>query len=113
MHFLILAKIQLLGSSKFHKYATKPILATLIWPFLLKAVLSLRPIQDIVRIVAHDSRLFFFQLARIISLEEYNEGARRLRRVRRLVHDRLVGAGRSIAFVADEQSLHTLSMEAL
>lgn len=113
MHFLILAKIQLLGSSKFHKYATKPILATLIWPFLLKAVLSLRPIQDIVRIVAHDSRLFVFQLARIISLDEYNEGARRWGRVRRLVHDRFVGAGRSIAFVADEQSLHTLSMVAL
>ncbi|PWA87723.1 hypothetical protein CTI12_AA127270 [Artemisia annua] len=110
MHFLILAKIQLLGSSKFHKYATKPILATLIWPFFLKAILSLRPIRDIVRIVVHDSRLFVFQLARIISLDEYNEGARRWGRVRRLVRDRFVGAGRSIAFVADE---YTLSMVAL
>ncbi|PWA34240.1 hypothetical protein CTI12_AA621010 [Artemisia annua] len=113
MHFLILAKIQLLGSSKFHKYDTKPILATLIWPFFLKAILSLRPIKDIVRIVVHDSRLFVFQLAQIISLDEYNEEARRWGRVRRLVHDRFVGAGRSIAFVANEQSLHTVSMVAL
>ncbi|CAI9291305.1 unnamed protein product [Lactuca saligna] len=94
MHLLVLAKVKLLGLSKLHRFTTTPLLATLIWPFFLKVMLSLRPIQDIVRTMVHDSRLFIFQLNRIITLQDDNEGERRWGRFRRLVYDRLVDVGR-------------------
>ncbi|CAH1453756.1 unnamed protein product [Lactuca virosa] len=113
MHLLVLAKVKLSWLSKCYRFTTTPILATLIWPFFLKVMLNLRPIQDIVGTMVHDSRLFIFQLSRIITLQDDNEGERRWGRFRRLVYDRLVDAGRSMAFVNDEHSLHTLSMVAL
>ncbi|KAF5816244.1 hypothetical protein HanXRQr2_Chr03g0132201 [Helianthus annuus] len=113
MHILLIAKVKILGLSKFHRVTTTPLLATLLWPFFLKLLMSLRPIQDIVNSMVHDSRLFMFQLSQIIHLDDIGEGERRFSRVRRLLHNRLVNTGRSIAFVEDEHSLHTVSMVAL
>ncbi|KAJ0602795.1 hypothetical protein HanPI659440_Chr03g0133821 [Helianthus annuus] len=113
MHILLIAKVKLLGFSKFHRVTTTPLLATLLWPFFLKLLMSLRPIQEIVNSMVHDSRLFMFQLSQIIHLDDIGEGERRLSRVRRLLHNRLANTGRSIAFVEDEHSLHTVSMVAL
>lgn len=113
MHLLILAKVQLLGYSKIHRFTTTTLLATLIWPFFLKVLSSFNPIQDIAMAMVRDSRLFIFRLSRIISFQDNNQGERRWRRVGQLVHDSLANVGRSVALVTDEESLHTLSMVAL
>ncbi|KAL8196179.1 hypothetical protein R6Q57_025179 [Mikania cordata] len=106
MHFLVLAKC--------HKVTTTPLLATLVWPFFLKAIMNLRPIKEIARSMVQDSRLFFFQLSTIIGLDDDNEGgSRRLIRIRRLLHHWLANTQRSIALLTDEHSLHTVSMVAL
>lgn len=64
--------------------------------------------------MVQDTRLFVFQLRRIIGFEDdHNEGERRMSRVRRLLHERLANTGRSIAFMTDEQSFQTVSIVAL
>ncbi|KAI3707361.1 hypothetical protein L6452_25804 [Arctium lappa] len=106
LHLMLVAKI--------HSFSATPMLATLIWPFCMKVMLSLRPIKDIVRSIAYDSNVLVFQLTHIITSHE--DRGRRWHRVARVVHQRMLTTTRStiaLATQTDEDSLHTLTMVAL
>ncbi|KAI3501062.1 hypothetical protein L1887_28920 [Cichorium endivia] len=113
LHLVALAKVKLLGASRLHG---APFLAILAWPFFLKVVLSLRPFQNLIMSVAQDSRLFVFQLNRIIRFQGNEHGIggnrRRWERIIRLVHERLPNVGWSMPFEDYEQSLQALSIVA-
>ncbi|MFS7962346.1 hypothetical protein Hanom_Chr08g00725561 [Helianthus anomalus] len=111
LHFMLVAKVKLLGISQLHTFTATPILASLIWPFCLKLLLSLRPIKDIAESMAQDSSLFVFQLGRIISSPEVV--GRRWDRIVRLAHERIDAARQSVALVNHDDGFHTLSMVAL
>ncbi|KAL4592979.1 hypothetical protein LXL04_005988 [Taraxacum kok-saghyz] len=113
LHCLLVAKVKLLGLSPSHAFTGTPILATLIWPFFFKMLLSLRPIKDIVAAMAQDSSLFVFQLGRIV-MSQAADG-RRWQRILRLTQERMATARQSVALANEtyNDSLHTLSMVAL
>ncbi|KVH89802.1 hypothetical protein Ccrd_008210 [Cynara cardunculus var. scolymus] len=73
----------LMAAAKIHSFSATPLLATLIWPFCIKFMLSLRPIKDIVQSIAFDSNLLVFQLTRIFTSPQHR--GRRLNRVFHLV----------------------------
>ncbi|KAI3716838.1 hypothetical protein L1987_68025 [Smallanthus sonchifolius] len=111
LHFIMLvAKVKLLGLSHLHTTAT-PILASLIWPFCFKLLLSMRPIRVILEAMTYDSTLFIFQLGRIITSPAFV--GRRWDRIVRLAHERIASARQSVALVNHDEGFHTLSMVAL
>ncbi|KAL8256194.1 hypothetical protein R6Q59_031261 [Mikania micrantha] len=113
LHFMLLAKVKLLGASQLHMFTATPILASLIWPFCFKLLLKLRPIKDIIQSIAHDSSLFVFQLGRIITSP--TTVTNRWERSVLLAHERIVSAQQSVALVSYsyDEDFHTLSMLAL
>ncbi|KAI3792924.1 hypothetical protein L2E82_06817 [Cichorium intybus] len=111
LHCLVVAKVKLLGLSNCHTFTATPILASLMWPFCFKVLLSLRPIKDIFETMAQDSSLFVFQLSRIIMSQA--TGRRRWQRILRLAQERMAMARQSVALATYDDSLHTLSMVAL
>lgn len=106
LHCLVVAKVKLVGLSKCHAFTATPILATLMWPFLFKLLLNLRPIKDIVESMGNDSSLFVFQLGQIVMSQATSR--RRWQRILRLAQERMSTAQQSY-----DDTLHTLSMVAL
>ena len=113
LHLVALAKLNLLASSSQN---LSPLVGGLMFPFLVKLLLSLRFVRGAYGDVVYAWRLFFFQLGRSTSENEVGNPANgsRWERAVRLVHGRLTRAARSPAqTLEDEDSLHTLSMLAL
>lgn len=110
LHLIALLKLKLLSSSS---HTCTPLVANLIWPFLIKLSYSFRFVHGAYADLIHASRLFFFQLRQITfdSHQEDPANATRLERAVRLVHRRLRRSSRSQ--IVDDDSLHTLSMLAL
>ncbi|KAK9072041.1 hypothetical protein SSX86_008473 [Deinandra increscens subsp. villosa] len=111
LHFMLVAKVKLLGVSQLHTFTATPILASLIWPFCCKLVLSFRPIKDIVQSMAYDLSLFVFQLGQIVTSPA--DAGRRWEQIVLLAHQRFVSARESLALVTYHDNFHTLSMVAL
>ena len=93
-----------------------PVAGSLLFPFLVKLLLSLRFVRGTRGDLVYAWRFFFFQLGRITSGNDTGNqpNGSRWERAVRLVHRRLTRAGRSPAqLLEDEDSLRTLSMLAL
>ncbi|KAK1438751.1 hypothetical protein QVD17_04561 [Tagetes erecta] len=103
--------IAVLGLCKLHG-ATSPFLGTLAWPFLLKVVWSLRPVNNFFTSMVHDSRLLMFQLSQILVFPDDEDGGNRRRRDRiiRLVQQQWPNIGQSMLFSNYDRSLQTLSI---
>ncbi|KAI6702278.1 hypothetical protein NL676_011414 [Syzygium grande] len=98
----------------------------LVWPFLLRLATSCERVWRGYPDAVYASRLFLFQLRRIVLPPEGEGGegggggggrdraaGTRWERALRLVWRRLVGAWQSTAVLVDEDSFHTLSILAL
>ncbi|KAL2525166.1 Uncharacterized protein Adt_10220 [Abeliophyllum distichum] len=105
---VVLAKLSLTATS--HGVLT-PVVATLLWPFLLKVSFSLRPLRQLCTDMIHDLRLFFFQMGEITSNSD-GIGAR-FDRALRLVHGRITRVTHARFLDQDEESLHLVSSLAL
>lgn len=104
-----------------------PLLAGLVWPFLVKLSFGSRLVRETYIDVVHASSLFFFQLRQIaVEAEQLpttgaastsassSGGGSRWERAVRLVYRSVTRARRSMpTSVEDEDSLHALSLLAL
>ncbi|KAL6183405.1 hypothetical protein ACLB2K_044816 [Fragaria x ananassa] len=131
-----LVKLKLLSCTS-HSLIT-PIVSGLIWPFVIKVSFNLRSVRRAYADVIHSSRLFFFQLNRIVrAFDEYDVHAdhdepaainnnnnnsssssnsnTRMERALRLLRQTVTNGVRrsSEAMQLDEQSIHALAMIAL
>ncbi|GFZ16520.1 hypothetical protein Acr_25g0009290 [Actinidia rufa] len=114
MHFMVLAKLNMTTGG--HSSGLAPVVASLVWPFILKLSFGLRPLQQTSTNLLHASRLFFFQLSQIVFNAESNQSqGSRFERAVRLVYQRFARTTRPSPPDSDEDedSLHTLSMIAL
>ncbi|KAM7531115.1 hypothetical protein LguiB_034525 [Lonicera macranthoides] len=114
LHLVILSKLSLMANS--HSSISTPMVATLLWPLLVKLFLTLRPINQIYNDIIHNSRLFFFRLEQIAFSSGSGSGSgSRLERALRLVSERLtqIRESSSSSSQSHEESFHTLSMLAL
>ncbi|KAL6979745.1 hypothetical protein U1Q18_021400 [Sarracenia purpurea var. burkii] len=111
LHLVVLVKLNLAATV----HGGCPMVVTLVWPYILKLAVSLRPLRRGYTSVIYGGRLFFFQLAQIASNAEPGVGnRRRWERALRLVCQRIAHARRySPALESDEESFRTLSMLAL
>ncbi|KAL6178351.1 hypothetical protein ACLB2K_049869 [Fragaria x ananassa] len=135
LHMAVAASVKLkLLSCTSHSLIT-PIVSGLIWPFVIKVSFNLRSVRRAYADVIHSSRLFFFQLNRIVrAFDEHDVHAdhdepaainnntttssnsnTRMERALRLVRQTVTNGVRrsSEAMQLDEQSIHALAMIAL
>ncbi|KAL6181312.1 hypothetical protein ACLB2K_047967 [Fragaria x ananassa] len=134
LHMAVAASVKLkLLSCTSHSLIT-PIVSGLIWPFVIKVSFNLRSVRRAYADVIHSSRLFFFQLNRIVrTFDEHDVHAdhdepaainntttssnrnTRMERAFRLVSQTVTNGVRrsSEAIQLDEQSIHALAMIAL
>ncbi|KAK9275319.1 hypothetical protein L1049_022582 [Liquidambar formosana] len=112
LHLVLLAKLNLLSTSS---QSLSPMVASLVWPFVLKLTFSFRLIRRTYTDVIYSIRLFSFQMGQIAFDTELGlRNTTRWERALRLVYERVTNAGRSPSpSQSDEDSLHALSMLAL
>lgn len=123
-----LAKLKLLSNSS--HITLSPMVAGLVWPFMLKLCFSFKLVRQTYSDLLHSSRLFLFQLGRIafdptelpdhnFNIGNNNGNRSRLERALRLVQERVAHVRRSQGLPSSDHddhhqdSLHTLSMLAL
>ncbi|KAK4758295.1 hypothetical protein SAY87_019596 [Trapa incisa] len=129
LQLLALAKINALFSSQ----TSTPLLAGLIWPFIIKLSFSSRLVRETYLDLVRSSSLFFFQIRQIAVQPDHIQPSRsdgaaavgssvaaaggsggRWGRALRLVYRSMTRARRSMPTpVEDEDSLHALSILAL
>lgn len=113
LHFAAIAKLNFI----FGSHGLSPILAALIWPFLIKLAFSTRLVHQDFNDLVHGSRLFLFQLQQIVESEARGgaevEAEPRWQRAVRLVYRRATQTRAASGSSEEEDALHTLSMIAL
>ncbi|GLT35166.1 hypothetical protein SLA2020_096410 [Shorea laevis] len=110
LHLVALCKLNLLSPS----HSIRPTLAALICPYVLRVVFSLGIARRGYVDLLYASRLFFFQLGRIVSdAEPAQANGSRWQRAVRLVCQWVTRVRRSPASQLDEDSFHSLTILSL
>lgn len=107
---LALSKLALAAAATSH--GLTPMVAVLLWPFILKISFNFPPLQQACTDMLISVRLFFFQMGRITFDRGSSGGGERWQRALRLVVERVVHTRHAHAQSRDDTMLH-LSMLAL